>query len=72
MGRMSLLRKPGQVVRCMLVPKEAGTSGAVYAGPEGVRTLVDTATDVVEMMVLRAGQLVISGPQLVTVTSWVE
>ncbi len=44
----------------------------MYAGAEGVRTLVDTATDVVEMTVLRAGQLVISGPQLVTVTSCVE
>ncbi len=55
-----------------VTPEEAGTSGAVYAGAEGVRTLVDTATDVVEMTVLRAGQLVTSGPQLVTVTSCVE
>ena len=54
----------------------AGTAGADDTGltgeDEGVTTLIDTGTEEVETTVLLAGQLVTSGPQLVTVNSWVE
>ena len=38
---------------------------------EKLITLVETATAELEMTVLLAGQFVTSGPQLVTVISWV-
>ena len=41
------------------------------AGYEKLITLVETATAELETTVLLAGQFVTSGPQLVTVTSWV-
>jgi len=59
-----------------MVDGTAGTAGAEDTGLTGeelgVTTLVETGTDEVDMTVLLAGQLVTSGPQLVTVYSWVE
>lgn len=68
----------GAVVAGMLAeldPLDTGDT-AVLLGAEatdtGVVTVVEIATEVVRTVVLRAGQFVTSGPQLVTVISSVE
>jgi len=58
----------------VIVEGATGTAGAdgvigLMGEDDGVITLVDTATEEVEMTVLLAGQLVTPAPQLVTVYS---